>query len=764
MAINLKQIFTSDSDNIKLDKVNYNFDQIVANGGGPRGPQGADGQTGAQGITGAQGVQGITGPQGNIGPSGADGGQYWEKIQGTIGAETFDTLYPVHDTATTTHAPNVVLGYESDDSEYLQANEDAILTLHRKAAFLSNLRFINEDSQNAFDWISNYDGTNTIVTARFNNTDSNVYHQLASQFKFIDDGTTLMQLDSSNLTLNLDAIFENNVEIGGTLKIASGSPDADKVAVAADNEGTLEWRSVDELGGTAPVGTIVSILPSIFEDNSKFINQETYTITDPDNELVKISVGMGINDYVGWYICNGQTWTNGTFSETVPDLNSFSYVIEDNTNSDASSSQGLATVTNDESNIIGGADIDMNAAYASSEYNITGTVTTTDININQGSGTTFKIKRLPQIIYLGVGDLYWEDAGGDQAPDTTVTYTFTDTDSIVNDTGQPGSYTAPSGSSGQFTVTIDAPAGYYWDALPVITEPNNYSVSPATASDTNGDGYNDRLTIVVDFTNQPGGDDSINFTYSSFGSILLIPESDITFETTALQQTFNSSIDLSSSILDTFTDQPGETSNFGGSTLVVTPDPGYEFRLADHSNATLTIDSGDNDDSIIITKESYDPTQLQWSFSESDWPINSETIELFISTSATPIGPQLTFTKDNFGDDYPLDSDDDNTTGTLSNNGASTGYVWIRLVKNDSEDLSVQATINGSNYNVSGGFSGGSGTFYSSVITIPAGGDFDVTSWSIGELNLGATYNYSIDFVGSETNDPNTAGYIIAST
>lgn len=38
MAINLKQISLSDTNNIKLDKVNYNFDQLVANGG-PQGFQ-----------------------------------------------------------------------------------------------------------------------------------------------------------------------------------------------------------------------------------------------------------------------------------------------------------------------------------------------------------------------------------------------------------------------------------------------------------------------------------------------------------------------------------------------------------------------------------------------------------------------------------------------------------------------------------------------------------------------------------------------------
>ena len=56
MALNLKQIFVADSDQIKLDKVNYNFDQLVANGGGPQGPQGIQGPTG------------MTGPIGFFGP------------------------------------------------------------------------------------------------------------------------------------------------------------------------------------------------------------------------------------------------------------------------------------------------------------------------------------------------------------------------------------------------------------------------------------------------------------------------------------------------------------------------------------------------------------------------------------------------------------------------------------------------------------------------------------------------------------------------
>ena len=68
MAINIQEILhPSDSSQIKWEKVNYNFDQILANGGGPigqkglKGNPGSVGQTGAKGQKGAQGLKGETG-------------------------------------------------------------------------------------------------------------------------------------------------------------------------------------------------------------------------------------------------------------------------------------------------------------------------------------------------------------------------------------------------------------------------------------------------------------------------------------------------------------------------------------------------------------------------------------------------------------------------------------------------------------------------------------------------------------------------------
>ena len=61
MAINIKELFDADSDNIKVEKTNYNFDQILANGGGPIGPKGVQGTTGNVGQKGDEGDKGDKG-------------------------------------------------------------------------------------------------------------------------------------------------------------------------------------------------------------------------------------------------------------------------------------------------------------------------------------------------------------------------------------------------------------------------------------------------------------------------------------------------------------------------------------------------------------------------------------------------------------------------------------------------------------------------------------------------------------------------------
>ena len=83
MPLNIKNIFSSDLDpnrtdfwsTDKLDKLNYNFNQLSE--GGARGPLGVDGINGPTGVTGVTGPQGNEGIQGNQGVSGADANLNW---------------------------------------------------------------------------------------------------------------------------------------------------------------------------------------------------------------------------------------------------------------------------------------------------------------------------------------------------------------------------------------------------------------------------------------------------------------------------------------------------------------------------------------------------------------------------------------------------------------------------------------------------------------------------------------------------------------
>ena len=61
IRINLKEIFPSDSQDITVDKLNFNFNKLLALGIGDQGDQGASGPQGAAGPVGLSGTQGLRG-------------------------------------------------------------------------------------------------------------------------------------------------------------------------------------------------------------------------------------------------------------------------------------------------------------------------------------------------------------------------------------------------------------------------------------------------------------------------------------------------------------------------------------------------------------------------------------------------------------------------------------------------------------------------------------------------------------------------------
>ena len=92
MAINIQEILhPSDSDSIKFEKINYNFDQILAHGGGPQGPRGFKGAQGLPGETGQKGEKGDLGPQGLKGEAGATDSP-WYSINVDIDGDATTTI------------------------------------------------------------------------------------------------------------------------------------------------------------------------------------------------------------------------------------------------------------------------------------------------------------------------------------------------------------------------------------------------------------------------------------------------------------------------------------------------------------------------------------------------------------------------------------------------------------------------------------------------------------------------------------------------
>ena len=478
MAINLKEILISDVDNIKLDKVNYNFDQLVANGGGPQGFQGNPGDTGYQGVTGYQGNQGITGDIGETGNQGSNGQLIW-KIN-TGGGSLADTILPIVDS--NGNAPSVLIGYKSTDSEYSSIEQRAQHVINRHSNFNNNLELKTVGLSTVFAFKLDAD----LITASGNSVmdmsfigGKGTINQYADLFTWGDPSGSagnLISLDSTVFHVKPDLLFQKDVKIDGELRILSGSPGVNKVAVSENASGKVVFKTVSEVGGAVPIGTMVSMLPQYFEDNTKFVNQ--HTAVSPASDAIEIYVGRGIGEYAGWYICNGMEWTNGTDTFNVPDLNSFSYDISDDTDRTDPDSQGQVSFTENNIPIIGGSNASLIATYNNSTtlFDVTGTLESSDTLLQSNSGsnaTTYIIKKLPQIIYLGVNNLTWSDDGSSAAP--LATYTF------LNWTGNGGGATVQ--QDGVINISLGSQSNQYYVPLQSITiVPTSFSANTSNSS------------------------------------------------------------------------------------------------------------------------------------------------------------------------------------------------------------------------------------------------------------------------------------------
>ena len=294
MAINIQEILDADSEAQRIDKINYNFDQIVANGGGPIGLTGAKGASGSVGATGAQG------PAGPTGPTGAQGA-YSDFFVASDITEA-DAIYLKQDTSGQ-HTTTLTLGEANAISNGSVLNyEDSALRILAVQDLGNNvIRYQHStDSSKYIDVNFSDNGTTRALEWKTSAIGS-------SKTVYEFNGSTLYLTSSNIVKVKLDDVesnFISDVKFSGDVSMPETGVDVTgKVITSTNAAGQFAWTDP----GVVPIGTIVMAPQFVIANSIDFTSSG-------DSGYDKI--GRGTNDWAGWYWCNGQTW--GTY--VTPDL------------------------------------------------------------------------------------------------------------------------------------------------------------------------------------------------------------------------------------------------------------------------------------------------------------------------------------------------------------------------------------------------------------------------------------------------------------
>lgn len=297
MAINIKEIFTGDSENQKIDKLNYNFDQILANGGGPIGATGAAGNTGATGADGAQGPIGLDGPQGIA-------GDYTDFF--VVEDPTATNYQSIYTKSVLGAATNLTVGDVNADANGNIGVYGAAAIRAIGNGFGANVLSLDVDgvSGNYIDLNITDNGVDRIL--KFNpsatGTSDTSYEFVGSTLKLISGGSTKVTLGET------ESMFESDVRFNADVKLPA-SASAGKVLTAQDGLGTFGWGDP----GVVPIGTMVMVPGFVLNDNSKVLGWSAGTGS---------IAGKGVNEWAGWYYCWGATWSGNGDTYVTPDMRS----------------------------------------------------------------------------------------------------------------------------------------------------------------------------------------------------------------------------------------------------------------------------------------------------------------------------------------------------------------------------------------------------------------------------------------------------------
>ena len=227
MAINIKELFDADSDNIKVEKTNYNFDQVLANGGGPIGPKGVQGTTGNTGQKGNEGDKGDKGDGGQKGEQGASL-NIWDKDTTTIGSLPIELLRPFNNPGPNEFASRIILGDDTVNSATPSFTPSALLSLFLRA----------DDAPNQLEFKL------ADVNAALYNIRSEYANGNGTTLKIVGSAA-VVQGETVNMTINPG----NNITLlGSTLDLSASeaiqiSSSGSNVIIEGDNGVTVDGQS-----------------------------------------------------------------------------------------------------------------------------------------------------------------------------------------------------------------------------------------------------------------------------------------------------------------------------------------------------------------------------------------------------------------------------------------------------------------------------------------------------------------------------------------
>ena len=382
MPIDIKEIFKSDLDpnssawfsSKKVDKLNYNFNQLSEGGNpGPLGEKGADGdygQKGQKGDLGNQGYQGVEGIKGENGDS------TWIYVDG----QDNRTVFPQQPPQNQSYSPqSVKIGFDSSLNEYSESISTLgpILSVYAdnyQSGNRSNIGFYSEGNYISNLYVTQGSSANQLITKEDVDGKKEWY---INEIDFRDPSSnSVFKVVTDSLRFLAPAEFNSStVQHNDSVKLTSGGPDDTKILVAVDNTGLVQWQKKATVFGSLPFGSIVAVNKAEW-NSTNFEQTGTVDIGESPNQTELHNIfGRGKGQFEGWYICNGETWTNGSpaVSFEVPNLVSFDYTI------DANGDNTQEPITNGGNNdpiLVAGIDVSMSSTYnPNSQINYSTTLT-----------------------------------------------------------------------------------------------------------------------------------------------------------------------------------------------------------------------------------------------------------------------------------------------------------------------------------------------------------------------------------------------------